>query len=203
MQWLYIYESSFFVLSFLERWFTSQNNGNSPYKSKGDFKVDFFYSSLKIINQTGSVSGWSWTPLFGNCQKTRPIWSQPSPCQRLAYPFQKEFTSKNQFFLSTSDSENVNIVVGVCSSGILVYRDKLRINRFAWPKITKISYKRNGFFIKLRPGEFDEVKFWISWFRICEEIVSKFLLPVWVVCWIPVKQPPCCKASMEDLCRAP
>ena len=46
------------------------------------------------------------------------------------------------------DSENVDIMLGVCSSGILVYRDRLRINRFAWPKIIKISYKRNSFFIQ-------------------------------------------------------
>ena len=44
----------------------------------------------------------------------------------------------------------------VLFSGILVYRDRLRINRFAWPKIIKISYKRNGFYIKLRPGEFEQ-----------------------------------------------
>jgi hypothetical protein len=51
------------------------------------------------------------------------------------------------------DSENIDVMVGVCSSGLLIYRDRLRINRFAWPKILKISYKRNNFFIKLRPGE--------------------------------------------------
>lgn len=44
-------------------------------------------------------------------------------------------------------------MLGVCSSGLLVYRDRLRINRFSWPKILKISYKRNNFYIKIRPGE--------------------------------------------------
>lgn len=44
-------------------------------------------------------------------------------------------------------------MLGVCSSGLLIYRDRLRINRFAWPKILKISYKRNNFYIKIRPGE--------------------------------------------------
>ncbi|CAF3219121.1 unnamed protein product [Rotaria sp. Silwood2] len=53
------------------------------------------------------------------------------------------------------DSENVNINIGVSANGILIYRDKLRINRFAWPKILKISYKRKYFFIKLRPSDFD------------------------------------------------
>ena len=48
------------------------------------------------------------------------------------------------------------LLFAVLFSGILVYRDRLRINRFAWPKIIKISYKRNGFYIKLRPGEFEQ-----------------------------------------------
>ncbi|UJR32117.1 hypothetical protein I4U23_019585 [Adineta vaga] len=53
------------------------------------------------------------------------------------------------------DSENVDINIGVSANGLLIYRDKLRINRFAWPKILKISYKRRYFFIKLRPSDFD------------------------------------------------
>nr|XP_020655377.1 protein 4.1 isoform X16 [Pogona vitticeps] len=51
------------------------------------------------------------------------------------------------------DLEGVDITLGVCSSGLLVYKDKLRINRFPWPKVLKISYKRSSFFIKIRPGE--------------------------------------------------
>ncbi|KAK2161077.1 hypothetical protein NP493_1606g00025 [Ridgeia piscesae] len=54
------------------------------------------------------------------------------------------------------DSEDLEIMLGVCASGLLVYRDRLRINRFAWPKILKISYKRNNFYIKIRPGEFEQ-----------------------------------------------
>ncbi|PIK47104.1 hypothetical protein BSL78_16031 [Apostichopus japonicus] len=53
------------------------------------------------------------------------------------------------------DAEGVDIMVGVCEKGLLVYRDRLRINRFAWPKILKISYKRNNFYVKLRPGEYE------------------------------------------------
>nr|XP_025043536.1 protein 4.1 isoform X16 [Pelodiscus sinensis] len=51
------------------------------------------------------------------------------------------------------DLEGVDITLGVCSSGLLIYKDKLRINRFPWPKVLKISYKRSSFFIKIRPGE--------------------------------------------------
>uniref|UniRef100_A0A8C4RAI2 Erythrocyte membrane protein band 4.1 like 2 n=1 Tax=Eptatretus burgeri TaxID=7764 RepID=A0A8C4RAI2_EPTBU len=51
------------------------------------------------------------------------------------------------------DSEGTDIMLGVCANGLLVYRDRLRINRFAWPKILKISYRRSHFYIKIRPGE--------------------------------------------------
>nr|XP_022315607.1 band 4.1-like protein 2 isoform X5 [Crassostrea virginica] len=51
------------------------------------------------------------------------------------------------------DSENRVIMLGVCASGLQLYREKLRINRFVWPKIIKLTYKRNNFYIKLRPTE--------------------------------------------------
>ncbi|XP_056283370.1 band 4.1-like protein 2 isoform X2 [Pseudoliparis swirei] len=54
------------------------------------------------------------------------------------------------------DSDGVDIMLGVCANGLLVYKDRLRINRFAWPKILKISYKRNNFYIKIRPGETEQ-----------------------------------------------
>uniref|UniRef100_A0A4W4F1K1 FERM domain-containing protein n=1 Tax=Electrophorus electricus TaxID=8005 RepID=A0A4W4F1K1_ELEEL len=54
------------------------------------------------------------------------------------------------------DSEGIDIMLGVCASGLLIYRDRLRINRFAWPKILKISYKRSNFYIKIRPGEVEK-----------------------------------------------
>lgn len=51
------------------------------------------------------------------------------------------------------DLDGVDITLGVCSSGLLVYKDRLRINRFPWPKVLKVSYKRSSFFIKIRPSE--------------------------------------------------
>lgn len=64
-----------------------------------------------------------------------------------------EFCVSLGVFVFVQDSEGVAIMLGVCNSGLLVYRDRLRINRFSWPKILKISYKRNNFYIKIRPGE--------------------------------------------------
>ncbi|CAL8297208.1 unnamed protein product [Lota lota] len=54
-----------------------------------------------------------------------------------------------------TDLDGVDITLGVCSSGLMVYKDKLRINRFPWPKVLKLSYKRSSFFIKIRPSELE------------------------------------------------
>uniref|UniRef100_A0A3Q2ZQF2 FERM domain-containing protein n=1 Tax=Kryptolebias marmoratus TaxID=37003 RepID=A0A3Q2ZQF2_KRYMA len=78
----------------------------------------------------------------------------------------------------SEDSEGVAIMLGVCSSGLLVYRDRLRINRFSWPKIVKISYKRNNFYIKIRPGEFDQFESIIG-FKLLNHRAAKRL---WKVC---------------------
>ncbi|XP_053965736.1 protein 4.1 homolog isoform X4 [Anastrepha ludens] len=72
------------------------------------------------------------------------------------------------------DSEGVDIMLGVCASGLLVYRDKLRINRFAWPKILKISYKRHHFYIKIRPGEFEQYESTIG-FKLANHQAAKKL----------------------------
>ncbi|KAL6441472.1 hypothetical protein ACFW04_003574 [Cataglyphis niger] len=76
------------------------------------------------------------------------------------------------------DSEGVDIMLGVCASGLLVYRDCLRINRFAWPKILKISYKRHNFYIKIRPGDFEQFESTIG-FKLANHRAAKKL---WKVC---------------------
>ncbi|XP_015124223.1 uncharacterized protein LOC107046192 isoform X1 [Diachasma alloeum] len=75
------------------------------------------------------------------------------------------------------DSEGVDIMLGVCSSGLLVHRDRLRINRFAWPKILKISYKRHNFYIKIRPGEFEQYESTIG-FKLANHRAAKKLWKV-------------------------
>uniref|UniRef100_UPI00358FA527 protein 4.1-like isoform X2 n=1 Tax=Myxine glutinosa TaxID=7769 RepID=UPI00358FA527 len=76
------------------------------------------------------------------------------------------------------DSEAVDIMLGVCANGLLIYRDRLRINRFAWPKILKISYKRSNFYIKIRPGEFEQFESTIG-FKLPNHKAAKRL---WKVC---------------------
>ncbi|XP_058881119.1 band 4.1-like protein 2 isoform X8 [Acipenser ruthenus] len=76
------------------------------------------------------------------------------------------------------DSEGVDIMLGICANGLLIYKDKLRINRFAWPKILKISYKRSNFYIKVRPGETEQFESTIG-FKLPNHRAAKRL---WKVC---------------------
>uniref|UniRef100_A0A1A8FSU1 Erythrocyte membrane protein band 4.1-like 1 n=2 Tax=Nothobranchius korthausae TaxID=1143690 RepID=A0A1A8FSU1_9TELE len=76
------------------------------------------------------------------------------------------------------DSEGIDIMLGVSANGLLIYRDRLRINRFAWPKILKISYKRSNFYIKIRPGEYEQFESTIG-FKLPNHRASKRL---WKVC---------------------
>ncbi|KAM6465711.1 band 4.1-like protein 2 isoform 5-T5 [Liasis olivaceus] len=76
------------------------------------------------------------------------------------------------------DSEGVDIMLGVCANGLLIYKDRLRINRFAWPKILKISYKRSNFYIKIRPTELEQFESTIG-FKLPNHRAAKRL---WKVC---------------------
>nr|DBA33666.1 TPA: hypothetical protein GDO54_001312 [Pyxicephalus adspersus] len=76
------------------------------------------------------------------------------------------------------DLEGVDIKLGVCSGGLLVFKDNLRINRFPWPKVLKISYKRSSFFIKIRPGEQEQYESTIG-FKLPSYRAAKKL---WKVC---------------------
>ncbi|KAM8734767.1 uncharacterized protein AB9X84_023470 isoform 12-T13 [Acanthopagrus schlegelii] len=91
------------------------------------------------------------------------------------------------------DLDGVDITLGVCSSGLMVYKDKLRINRFPWPKVLKISYKRSSFFIKIRASEQEQYESTIG-FKLPHYKASKKL---WKVCVehhtffrVPTVEPP-------------
>ncbi|XP_044104916.1 band 4.1-like protein 2 isoform X7 [Neovison vison] len=79
---------------------------------------------------------------------------------------------------NAKDSEGVDIKLGVCANGLLIYKDRLRINRFAWPKILKISYKRSNFYIKVRPAELEQFESTIG-FKLPNHRAAKRL---WKVC---------------------
>lgn len=69
-------------------------------------------------------------------------------------------------------SQIKKIISEVYSHSLL--RCRLRINRFAWPKILKISYKRHHFYIKIRPGEFEQYESTIG-FKLANHRAAKKL----------------------------
>ncbi|KAI7690045.1 Band 4.1-like protein 3 [Sarcoptes scabiei] len=76
------------------------------------------------------------------------------------------------------EQSGLDIMIGVSSSGLQVFRDRMRINRFAWPKILKISYKRNNYYIKIRPGEFEQYESTLG-FKLANHRAAKRL---WKTC---------------------
>eukprot|EP00069_Balaena_mysticetus_P022660 bmy_14368T0 len=90
----------------------------------------------------------------------------------------KVLPNHGQMAYAWQDSEGVDIKLGVCANGLLIYKDRLRINRFAWPKILKISYKRSNFYIKVRPAELEQFESTIG-FKLPNHRAAKRL---WKVC---------------------
>ena len=76
------------------------------------------------------------------------------------------------------DADDADLQLGVCANGVLVFRDRLRINRFAWPKILKLSYKGNNTYLRIRPAEYDEYEESIG-FQLANHRAAKRL---WKAC---------------------
>ncbi|UYV72508.1 EPB41L2 [Cordylochernes scorpioides] len=76
------------------------------------------------------------------------------------------------------DSEGSDVMVGVCAAGILVYRNRVRMHRFAWPKILKISYKRRSFYLSIKPGELDQFESTVT-YKLPSDKAAKRL---WTIC---------------------
>ncbi|XP_052101367.1 band 4.1-like protein 3 isoform X4 [Mytilus californianus] len=74
----------------------------------------------------------------------------------------KKLSLYGVYLHDAKDGEGVDIQLGICASGVMIYKDKLQINRFVWPKVVKMSYRRNKFYIKLRPGEFEDFQSMIA-----------------------------------------
>ncbi|XP_029112602.1 tyrosine-protein phosphatase non-receptor type 4-like isoform X1 [Scleropages formosus] len=72
------------------------------------------------------------------------------------------------------DQSNTEILIGVMSAGIVIYRNRVRINCFPWLKIVKISFKCKQFFVQLRkePNETREslLGFNMASYRTCKNL---------------------------------
>lgn len=62
----------------------------------------------------------------------------------------KELDSYGVEFYKAKDQYKTNVLIGVSSNGIVVYKDNKRMNQFSWAKIIKIMFKKKIFSIQLR-----------------------------------------------------
>jgi protein tyrosine phosphatase len=65
----------------------------------------------------------------------------------------KELDCYGVEFYDAKDQCKTDILIGVSSSGIVVFRDNKRISQFSWAKIIKIMFKKKMFSIQLRRDE--------------------------------------------------
>ncbi|XDV40313.1 hypothetical protein PO909_009415 [Leuciscus waleckii] len=72
------------------------------------------------------------------------------------------------------DVSGEDVMLGVCSEGLMVYEDEIKTNVFLWPRVLKISHKRSTFLLKMRPSEQDEsesdVSFSLATYRACKQL---------------------------------
>ncbi|VDK55819.1 unnamed protein product [Cylicostephanus goldi] len=80
----------------------------------------------------------------------------PSEAENLYLDTCKQQTMYGIFVFNAKDSKNAPVGIGICAHGIYIYKDQIRVNRFPWQGINKISYRKNQFAIKLKAGEIDK-----------------------------------------------
>ncbi|KAG5271841.1 hypothetical protein AALO_G00184720 [Alosa alosa] len=73
------------------------------------------------------------------------------------------------------DADGEDVVLGVNSEGILLYRDDMVESKYLWPRVLKISYKHSKFFIKTHPSE---GSVWTLCFTLASNRVCKSLWKV-------------------------
>ncbi|KAK5970909.1 FERM domain-containing protein, partial [Trichostrongylus colubriformis] len=80
----------------------------------------------------------------------------PAEAENLYLDMCKQQTMYGIFVFNAKDNKNVPVGIGICAHGIYIYKEQIRVNRFPWQGIIKISYRKNQFAIKLKAGEIDK-----------------------------------------------
>uniref|UniRef100_A0A8C2JEC5 Protein 4.1 n=1 Tax=Cyprinus carpio TaxID=7962 RepID=A0A8C2JEC5_CYPCA len=71
------------------------------------------------------------------------------------------------------DVNDADVMLGVCSEGLIVYEDEIKTNIFDWPRVLKISHKRSTFLLKMRPSEVfidNKKNFSLANYRACKQL---------------------------------
>ncbi|WKX91915.1 hypothetical protein Q1695_010170 [Nippostrongylus brasiliensis] len=80
----------------------------------------------------------------------------PAEAENLYMDTCKQQTMYGIFIFNAKDNKNVPVGIGICAHGIYIYKEQIRVNRFPWQGIIKISYRKNQFAVKLKAGEIDK-----------------------------------------------
>ncbi|KAK6729279.1 hypothetical protein RB195_006370 [Necator americanus] len=87
----------------------------------------------------------------------------PAEAENLYMDTCKQQTMYGIFVFSAKDNKNVPVGIGICAHGIYIYKEQIRVNRFPWQGIIKISYRKAQFAIKLKAGEIDRKEATVSY----------------------------------------
>ncbi|VDL63927.1 unnamed protein product [Nippostrongylus brasiliensis] len=71
----------------------------------------------------------------------------PAEAENLYMDTCKQQTMYGIFIFNAKDNKNVPVGIGICAHGIYIYKEQIRVNRFPWQGIIKISYRKNQFAI--------------------------------------------------------
>ncbi|KAF5910874.1 hypothetical protein HPG69_004965 [Diceros bicornis minor] len=113
-----------------------------------DISVECGYGELKkkmckcSVNMKGSFAA-------SGTKRTNGIFMKISVDHYL-YSFSLNNLFELTYTVNTYDQSNNEIMIGVMSGGIMIYKNRVRMNTFPWLKIVKISFKCKQFFIQLR-----------------------------------------------------
>ncbi|ROL47777.1 Protein 4.1 [Anabarilius grahami] len=71
------------------------------------------------------------------------------------------------------DVSGADVMLGVCSEGLMLYEDAIKTNVFHWPRVLKISHKRSTFLLKMCPSEDESdgvFSFSLANYRACKQL---------------------------------
>lgn len=77
-------------------------------------------------------------------------------------------------FYDARDHYKANVLIGVSSSGIVVFKDNKRISQFSWAKIIKIMFKKKMFSIQLRRDEVENCDNFIEFNLLSNQACKSF-----------------------------
>lgn len=65
----------------------------------------------------------------------------------------KDLPTYGIWMFKAKDTKSDDVDIGVGAHGISIYKDGVRMSKFNWQNIVKISYRRATFSIKVKPWE--------------------------------------------------